>query len=172
MATEFQKHKVAGVFTAMDINGDGFLEEQDFQGLAERWSAVEGSDSEQIHSVMMGWWAALSSAADHNRDNKVTLDEVMLVVDQLPGMRESVVGTANSMFDAIDSDGDDRISSEEYSQVVAGWKGYAADTSDIFPRLDLNSDGYLSRDEFADLWFEFWAGADESSPSKYVFGSF
>ena len=172
MATDFQKQKVAGVFKAMDINGDGFLEEQDFQGLAERWSAVKGSDDEQIRAVMLGWWSALRSAADQNRDDKVTLDEVMLVVDQLPEMRESVVVTANSMFDAIDTDGDDRISSEEYKHVVTGWKGYEADTSDIFPQLDLNSDGYISREEFAELWFDFWAGADEASPSKHVFGPF
>jgi Ca2+-binding EF-hand superfamily protein len=172
MATDFQRLKVANVFNAMDINGDGFLEEQDFRGLAERWTAVRGSDDDdQISSVMLGWWQALSSA-DQNRDNKVTLEEVMLLVDQLPGMQDAVVATANAMFDAIDANGDGRISSEEYKQVVTGWMGYEAETGDIFPQLDLNSDGYISRDEFAELWFGFWAGADESSPSKYVFGVF
>jgi hypothetical protein len=46
---------------------------------------------------MMGWWDALLAASDRNRDDKVTLDEVLLVVDRLPAMLEAVTATADTM---------------------------------------------------------------------------
>jgi Ca2+-binding EF-hand superfamily protein len=175
MASEFQRRKVAGVFSAMDADQDGFLEREDFEALAARWTGVRAwmqdtPEYETMRTTMMGWWDALLAASDQNRDDKVTLDEVMLVVDRLGDLADDVIGTANTMFDALDANNDGKISEEEFRQVVTGWKGSDADTAEIFPKLDLDSDGYISRDEFARHWHEFWTGDDESSPSQFLFG--
>ena len=42
MASEFQRRKLAGVFYAMDADGNGLLEEQDFETLTERWMGIRG----------------------------------------------------------------------------------------------------------------------------------
>jgi EF hand domain-containing protein len=175
MASEFQRHKVAGVFDAMDVDGDGYLEEEDFEALTARWMQVRGwepgsDDYEGIRAVMMGWWGVLLAASDRDRDDKVSLDEVMAVVDRLGGMTDEIMATAGAMFDAIDQDGDGRIGPGEYEQVVTGWKGDDASAGGIFPRLDLDGDGWISRDEFRQLWTEFWRGDDPTSPSAWVFG--
>ena len=36
MASDFQRRKVAGVFHAMDADGNGYLEEADFRALIPR----------------------------------------------------------------------------------------------------------------------------------------
>ena len=95
------------------------------------------ADYDRMRSIMMGLWAGLLAMSDQNRDDKVSLDEVMLVVDQLYSMDAEVTATANSMFDAIDENGDGMIGSDEYKQV--------------FPQLDPNGSGHLSRDEFKEL---------------------
>lgn len=177
MASEFQRRKVAGVFEAMDVDGDGYLQEADFEALTTRWMKVRdwepgSAGYDQVRTVMMGWWATLLAASDQDRDDKVTLDEVMAVVDRLGDMTDAVAGTAHVMFDAIDQDADGRIGSAEYEQVVTGWKGYQASADGIFRHLDLDSDGWISRDEFTRLWTGFWTGDDPSSPSKWVFGPF
>ncbi|MCW2948972.1 MAG: calcium sensor EFh [Actinoallomurus sp.] len=46
------------------------------------------------------------------------------------------------------------------------------DADEIFPLLDLNGDGYLSRDEFTRLWTQFWVGDDPEAPGTWVFGRF
>ena len=61
MASEFQQRKIAGVFNAMDADGNGFLEESDFETLTERWVAVRGWEPgtegyERMRAIMMGWW--------------------------------------------------------------------------------------------------------------------
>lgn len=119
---------------------------------------------------MMGWWRTLLAASDLDRDGKVTLDEVLHVVDGLGAQRAAVTGTADAMFEAVDENGDGRISAAEYRQAIEAWTGRPTDTDEIFPVLDLNGDGYLSREEFALLWTEFWAGDDQEAPGRLVFG--
>jgi Ca2+-binding EF-hand superfamily protein len=177
MASEFQRRKVAGVFHAMDADSNGYLEEADFEALTERWVSIRGwepgtDDYERMRTIMMGWWSAISTLSDADHDDKVSLDELMTVVDQLPAMDDAVNGTANAMFDAIDQNGDDRIALAEHQQVVHAWKGSHDGIAEVFPKLDQDGDGQLSRDEFRDLWSGFWRGDDPKSPSQWVFGPY
>jgi hypothetical protein len=175
MASEFQRRKVAGVFDAMDVDGRGFLTEQDFAALAARWTTLRGltpgSDPyTRLRAVMLGWWASLSSAAVDG--DRATLDDVMVVVDQLPTMTDAVTATAEAMFGAIDENADGRISRAEYRQLIEAWTGQETDTDEIFSLLDLDADGHLSREEFRRLWTQFWTGDDPDSPGTWVFGRF
>jgi len=177
MASEFQRRKVAGVFHAMDADGNGFLEEDDFRALTARWVGIRGWEPatdgyERMHAIMMGWWSALLALSDHDHDGKVSLDELMRVVDQLDGMDAEVMATADAMFEAIDEDGDGRISLEEHRQVVAAWKGSDAGVEEVFDRLDLNGDGHLSQAEFRELWSEFWRGDDSEHPGQWIMGPY
>ncbi len=177
MASEFQKRKVAGVFYALDVDQDGYLEEEDFQCLTDRWNEIRGyqpgtPEFERITAVMMGWWQALLAASDQDRDDRVTLDEVMLVVDQLPMVRDQVEATANAMFDVVDENGNGEVSPAEYNQMIEAWKGFKVETDGVFRFLDADGDGHISRSEFVDLWAEFWIGDDQAAPSNWVFGPF
>jgi Ca2+-binding EF-hand superfamily protein len=76
---------------------------------------------------MLGWWEVLLAASDTDRDEKVTLDEVLLVVDQLAADTAPVAATATAMFEAIDANGDGRISAAEYRELIETWNGTPAD---------------------------------------------
>ncbi|HEY0449701.1 MAG TPA: EF-hand domain-containing protein [Actinophytocola sp.] len=175
MASELQRRKVTGVVRAMDANGDGFLEEMDFTQLTARWAEIRGAapgsdEYGRLSSVMMGWWHTLLGASGEPPVDKITLDDVLTVVDELGRMRDAVAATADIMFDVIDEDRDGRISAAEYKQLIEAWNGRATGTDDIFPLLD--GDGHLSHGEFRELWTEFWAGDNADSPGTWVFGRF
>ena len=173
MANEFQRRKILGVFDAMDVAGRGYLVEGDFAALAERWTTLRGlapgsEQYEQLQAVMLGWWGSLSYAAAEPQ--RVFLEDVMTVVDALPGMADAVRATADAMFVAIDENADNRISQAEYRQLIEAWNGRETDTDEVFDLLDLNGDGYISREEFRQLWTQFWAGDDPADPGTWVFG--
>src|ERR1700710_49853 len=177
MASDFQRRKIAGVFHGMDADHNGLLEEADFEALTERWMGIRGwepgsADHERVRSITMGWWAALLAMSDQDRDDKVTLDEVMLVVDRLDTMDAEVVATADAMFEAVDEDADGVIAVREHKQAVKAWKGTDAGVEEVFERLDLDGDGRLSRAEFRELWSDFWRGDDTASPGQWVFGPY
>ncbi len=175
MASDFQRRKISVVFGAMDADEDGYLTESDFRALTARWLDVRGTDGGspeggKLAAIMMGWWATLRDASDRDRDGKVSLDEVLGVVDELPRMPGAVTGTASAMFEAVDENGDGTISAAEYRRMIEAWSGTATATAEAFELLDTDGDGRLSHDEFATHWYEFWAGDDPAAPGSSVFG--
>ncbi|WP_434441526.1 EF-hand domain-containing protein [Lentzea sp. E54] len=166
MASEFQRRKVDLVFGAMDTTGDGYLTEEDFELLAARWAALRGGDEALLTRVMLSWWETLQSVA--GGADRVTLDDVLAVVDVLPGSIEMVHGTADAMFGAVDADGDDYVSEAEFRMMINAWTG--GESPADFGKLDLDGDGRLSRAEFSALWAEFWAGDDPAAAGSHVFG--
>jgi hypothetical protein len=177
MASELQRRKTAVVFRAMDVDADGHLTESDFAELAARWTRVRGlaPDSpaaKRLAAIMMGWWETLLGMSDDDGDDRVTLDEVLRVVDGLAAETAPVVATAAAMFEAIDEDGDERISAGEYRQLIETWTGRPTDTDEVFGVLDTDGDGHLTWDEFVVLWTEFWAGDNPDAAGTWVFGRF
>ncbi|MEU4745274.1 EF-hand domain-containing protein [Actinosynnema sp. NPDC023658] len=171
MASDLQRKKTSIVFSAMDQNGDGLLERADFEALTDRWVHIRGgADEDRLREIMMGWWETLRAASDHDRDDRLTVDEVLSVVSDLGTMLDLVVATAESMFEAVDEDGDGRVSAPEYGRMIHAWTGNEASTDSVFARLDLDGDGSISKSEFVQHWVEFWAGDDANAPGTHVFG--
>jgi Ca2+-binding EF-hand superfamily protein len=177
VASELQKRKIGRVFEALDANGDGLLEEADFAALTERWADLgdvgPGSPAHvRLIVVMMGWWRTLLAASGQTPLEMVTMDDVLGVIDDLGPLRNPVTATAETLFAAVDEDQDGLITRSEYRRMIEAWSGCNTDTDEVFPLLDLDGDGYLSRAQFAELWTDFWAGDDPRSPGNWVFGRF
>jgi Ca2+-binding EF-hand superfamily protein len=161
----------------MDADADGFLTESDFSALAARWTANRGQapgevSARRLTEIMMSWWETLLAASDADGDEVVSLDEVLRVVDDLVADTTPVAATAVAMFEAIDRNGDGRISGAEYRELIETWTGQPTDTGEVFGLLDGDGDGHLSRDEFVALWTEFWAGDNPNAAGTWVFGRF
>ncbi|MFD9049688.1 EF-hand domain-containing protein [Streptomyces zaomyceticus] len=175
MASEFQRDKLVNMFRAFDADDNGYLDEHDFQALAERWKGLPrvspGSElAVRVDTVVLGWWDHLAANVDTNKDGKVDLDEILAMVDLLPTMREVVAATAETVFDAVDENGDGRISPVEHRRLVDTWHGETVDIADVFDHLDQDRDGYLSRAEFTELWIQFWTSDDPADPGNLLCG--
>ncbi|MFF9089943.1 EF-hand domain-containing protein [Streptomyces sp. NPDC014991] len=107
---------------------------------------------------------------DTNRDGMVDLDGLLAMVDLLPAMRDVVAVTAETVFDAVDENGDGRISPAEHRRLVDTWHGEDVDIADVFDHLDHDGDGYLSRPEFTELWTQFWISDDPAEPGNRLCG--
>lgn len=175
MASEFQREKLRAMFDAFDADGNGYLEEADFAALAIRWGRLPRVRTEtglavRVESVMRGWWQQLSAAVDTDEDGRIDMDDLLAMVDLLPSIPDAVTATADTVFDAVDENGDGRISRGEHKRLIDTWHGQVIETGDVFDRLDLDGDGYLSRPEFAALWTQFWTSDDPREPGNLMCG--
>ncbi|WP_327287200.1 EF-hand domain-containing protein [Streptomyces sp. NBC_01198] len=175
MASVFQERKLKGMFAAFDTDSDGYLREEDFRALVARWSRLPGVGPgtelrTRVETLLMGWWAALREAGDTNGNGAVDLGEVLALVDRLPTMVADVTATADTVFDAVDANGDGVISPEEHLRLVETWNGRPVDVAGVFELLDLNGDGHLSREEFALLWRQFWISDNPAEPGNLLCG--
>lgn len=177
MASAFQERKLKGMFAAFDADSDGYLREEDFRALVARWSRLPGVGPgtelrARVEALMMGWWAALLEAGDAGGDGAVDMSELLALVDKLPAMTADVTATAETVFDAVDTNGDGRISPEEHRRLVETWNGGPVDLTGVFDLLDPNGDGHLGRAEFALLWRQFWTSDDPVEPGNWLCGRF
>ncbi|MDX2393602.1 EF-hand domain-containing protein [Streptomyces sp. DK15] len=175
MASVFQQDKIRAMFTAFDVDGDGCLQKKDFEALVGRWGQLPGVEAgtklhARVESAVMGWWEHMLEAGDTNKDGKLSVEEFYALVDRLPAMKEGLAETADAIFDAIDADGNGRISRSEHRQLIDTWHGRSIDTEDVFDLLDLDADGHISRQEFAVLWTQFWISDDPTEPGNLVCG--
>ena len=85
--------------------------------------------------------------------------------------RASINATLPIIFDAIDANQDDGVSSDEFANYFQSMgvedKVFAAG---VFNAMDADGDGSLSKQEFENFGKEFFLGMDENSQSKYFFG--
>nr|BFD87535.1 EF-hand domain-containing protein [Streptomyces sp. Xyl84] len=175
MASDFQRDKLVAMFRAFDVDDNGYLDQRDFQALAERWKDLPrvrpGSElAARVDTVLRGWWDLLAEHVDTDHDGKVDLNEILAMVDLLPTMRGVVAATAETVFDAVDEDGDGRISPAEHRRLVDTWHGRSVDVADVFDRLDQDGDGRLGRREFTELWIQFWTSDDPADPGNQMCG--
>jgi len=175
LAGEFRRTKLTGMFLAFDADRNGYLDQHDFQGLADRihrQPRVAGDPelAQRVSEVTLGWWDHLAAAADRGGNGQVGLDEVLAMVDRLPAMLDHVNATSDAVFDAVDENGDGRISRAEHRRLVDTWHGQEVDTGDVFELLDRDGDRRLGRSEFALLWAQFWISDNPADPGHLLCG--
>ncbi len=178
MLTDLQKRKLAVLFHANDANRDGFLEQEDFERIADLYAQPRGWQPgspgyDSLHATFLGIWQGLRESAHPARADRVTLDEMLASFDRLFQSDPDLVPRLSALaFDTLDADGDGKIFIDEYRQLLATALLDAPVADQTFPRLDLNSDGYLTREELNQLFAEFFLSDDPNAPGNWLWGPY
>jgi Ca2+-binding EF-hand superfamily protein len=105
--------RVKLVFTLFDVDGNGTLEENDFDLMAGRVLDVAPNADEPARNALVDsfakWWTTLRTELDVNRDNKITFDEFTACVLSPERFDESIARFANALAAMGDPDGDGLI---------------------------------------------------------------
>jgi Ca2+-binding EF-hand superfamily protein len=180
LVSPFVQRKIALGFYRFDLDKDGVLREDDAanlgQQVAERLQLAQGSaQAAQIARAYSTLWDIFGKAADKDGDHAVSFDDIAGFHDirlQTPHAREQGIGAVAALFAAIDTDGDGRLSAQEYAAFLKPMDVSAAEAETAFQHLDRDGDGFISDDELAEDWWEYWNAEDRSAPGNWFFGSY
>jgi Ca2+-binding EF-hand superfamily protein len=177
--TPFQQRKFGRMFRVLDVNSDGIVDRQDFVERVERLARLcnWAPDSPQYQRNLqfaLQEWENLRETAEIEGDGGITRDEFLRIAEVFYCDRQAVRayarGDARLLFDAMDTDGDGKVTVREYGRYleVCGLDASAADV--FFHHADLNEDGSITSAEMTHAIEEFLLSEDASVGGSYLFG--
>ncbi|MFI6046598.1 EF-hand domain-containing protein [Nocardia sp. NPDC051321] len=153
-------------FDLLDANGNGVLDESDFQMLAERiiTGLGEPPNSAKARAVMashQGYWQGLLAHADTNGDGVVSMEEYVAAITGPAANMAYLRPYAESVAAICDRNDDGMIDRAEYANYMR-LVGFDADKADaMFDKLDTAGVGEIAATEWADVICRYYTSAAE-----------
>jgi Ca2+-binding EF-hand superfamily protein len=185
MSTDILRERYGRLFNAYDANRDGYIAGEDMSAYAHKLAATRGyaPDAPAMKDLLdelESEWQMVATAADTDHDGRVNRDEFVGFAEAMRATLQYAVNAnapwpldpwVNRLHKVLDSDGDGRITLEEYRECMTA-VGIAGemDVEGAFNGFDKSEDGYLSRDEFAEVSRQFWLDANPDTPGHRLVG--
>lgn len=181
MLTELQKRKLTKLFSMYDRNCDGILAYQDFEKIVEKLADLRNWSSRSSKYLILSnkfseRWQGLQAKADKSRDKKVSLEEWLNYYEEVLSdeqrYRQTIQEFVEVLFEAFDKDSDGKISQPEWADLLCVYNVSSVYAPSIFPKLDTNGDGFLSKEELVQLIREFYYSNEPNAVANSMFGPY
>lgn len=177
----FLDKKLARRFKTYDLDGNGYIEQQDFENAVINVCTAFGHtpDSapwQQLHTLLMALGEALLRIADADQDGRISEAEYKQAFAQ--GMLETPASfdqgylpylAANMAI--MDADGDGKINEQEYTL----WANVVVNLPTVyghenFRRLDQDGDGLITSHDLLEAIREYYFNEDPQSSGSWLLG--
>lgn len=177
-ATEVQLRKLQKWFASFDADGDGVIDVLDFTGMAqlycEAYSVAPRSEAwRRMHGCAHVAWRAIEQRTGTANAAKLTRDEWVSWLgtnEYTDFVVRAAIPFSLMAFSIADADGDGRC---EVDEMMAAQHRSGMSEEEIhrsFDMLDLDGDGYVTRDDFTQALREFYFSKDPDAPGNFMAG--
>jgi Ca2+-binding EF-hand superfamily protein len=180
MLTELRQRKLTRFFQILDHNQDGVLSPEDFTNISDSIVEIRGlkwpdPTYEEIQFFWSGFSSRLQVWADRNADGKITLKEWFWYLEQMLYQFEAHYikqALISITLKAMDFSQDQKVSLGEFTRFFKLYQIKEKEAQEIFEKLDLNHDGYLTQEELTLLFDEFLYSENPEAVGNCLFGHF
>ncbi len=185
MLGQRQQEKLDRLFQLIDIDGSGFIEFSDMQGVMNRTLSQDGHDAGSpvydAAEVMLRWlWEAIKGEADADGDEKISAaewgtmwasqlssDDDSVLFEDLPALVRRVHLILAQAMGINANRGADLATYQRF--LTPYGEPVVAKAEAAFGRLDLDGNGVISIDELQQLTAEYFLSNDDV-PGNALFG--
>jgi hypothetical protein len=184
MLSDLQRRKFTRLFNVQDLDRDGYLEENDFEGFAANIAKAfhhQAGDStyEMLQQAYRNQWEELEQHTDEHRENKISLDEWMEYHDRMlnsPDLLSQHIREVQEGFyqlcELLDPGKGDVTTLFRYQMFCKGYNLDPQDAEKWFQRMDADKDGVLSKAEMYETVKEFFESSDSQAPGNWLVGPY
>ena len=177
MLTSFQVQKLSYEFGLYDANQNGFVEKHDIEIIAKRLVANSpyentSAEGQKLFAKVMQIWDVLTGGHDEHRRVPLTewLKNQELALASPEGYKEANESFAEMFFELFDTDKDGKLSKSEYRNILVAFNVHTDRLDGSFTKMDLNQDGYLTKDEILQLTYEYYYSEDPNAAGNWLYG--
>jgi Ca2+-binding EF-hand superfamily protein len=171
VTTDVQARNREAIFSKLDSNNDGAIDENDVRGhignfLGKYGVPADSAQGRQAFQAGDQLWQELSQA-DTDGDRVITKAEFVQSMNE--NLVERTYISMNTIFFTIvDADGDGQITEQELANALTR-NGLSPDNvHDAFQKLDLDHNGQITKDEWDQATREMLLGSDPNSAGSVL----
>lgn len=179
MTNALQRRKLSRAFEFLDVDGDGFIEQDDLAALGTRLlgrfdEPPTSPKAQHLATTFERFWQTLVSGLDADHDGRISPDEYRDCIDAAyidgPHFEQMFRPGIEAVAILCDTDGDGRIGLSEFRLVHEAFGIEPAETEAAFRQLDTDHDGTLTITEFVHAATEFYVGNNPGAAGNSFFG--
>jgi len=181
MLSKFRQKKMTSLFRNWDFDHDGYLERSDYVLVAFRLAELAGwlAGSNEYTALVEGYlagWNHLKALGDADDDDKVTVDEYLQVqehdLQDKERWRKEVIGLQYFIFCAVDQDGDQHLTQNEFARIVQAYGVEEEMSREVARRFDKNGDDLIPFTDLFEYLDDFYYGEDPQAIGTFIAGIF
>lgn len=176
MVSDVAAEKHGQTFDFLDVDGDGYLDEADFEAIAARLTAAAGSpDGEVVRDAYVKFWNSLAFQLGVNPRGRLSRAQYIEGCDEIgksspTGFDHAVAQMPRAILALFDHDGDGMLSSKEFMTMQRAL-GVPRESAKIaLLALDRNADGFVDGIDLMKACREFMLSDDPHAPGNWLFG--
>ncbi|HEY1176864.1 MAG TPA: EF-hand domain-containing protein [Phytomonospora sp.] len=178
VTSDLLNRKLGRHFDLIDTNGDGSIDQADFDlivtRLGQEFGQAPGTPKHRaLADAYAALWAGMQESMDVNADGTVSREEYVrgLETNAAAAYQAYLAPVARAIIDLCDVDGDGRISGEELAGLHRGLGMADKDHSAAMRTLDRDNNGYVDEAELNAAIRDFFSSSDPKSPGNDLFGA-
>jgi Ca2+-binding EF-hand superfamily protein len=178
--SELQQRKLQRRFQRLDVNGDGYIDQQDYERISQRLGDLLGDKHPvalvRLHDAYDALWERLRAKWDADGDGRITAEEFVTAVGGSvtsrgrEGYDRCVRPVVDACLEVLDDNDDGYVSRREFEVLGESTNVTADEIEETFRLMDADGDGRISAAELHEAVYQFYCDDDAQAVGNLLWG--